>query len=91
MLQPRAILNRLIAWWPGWSRLTVRRLGAWLRRTVPTLLLPSGWAFITWSMFLWSPRAWGASVGIYLVFSALMPVIADYLAAKAVAKRNVDR
>jgi hypothetical protein len=87
----RARANQLIREGHANTRRMVRKVGASLARALPSLLLPSGWAFLTWSMFLWSPRAWAASVGLFLVLSGLAPVVATYLAAKAAARRNVDR
>jgi hypothetical protein len=37
-------------------------------------------------MFLWSSRAWAASIGVFFLFEAFSPVVAAYVAARL--KRN---
>jgi hypothetical protein len=79
----RALRNRLTVWYLRVFRRHVRTVGAWLQRTYQTLFFVFGWLAITWSMFLWRPRAWAASIGILLLLSGLMPVIEAYVSARA--------
>lgn len=91
-LQLRTAINRLNRW--RWERLrpATRKAMARVRSMLPALPLPLGWMFLTWSMFLWRPRAWAASVGIYLFLTGVMPVVELYFKARATrGQARIDR
>lgn len=81
-MQLRAFRDQLNLMWHAVLRWWHRTVVAWLRRTYTTLFFVFGWLAITWSMFLWRPRAWAASIGILLLLSGLTPVVEAYVSAR---------
>lgn len=80
----RLRLARVKLSWTG--RKTAQK---WLSTHKADIALALAWGLITWSAFLWKPRAWAASVGLYLLVEALSPVIAEWFAAKRDAQRGL--
>lgn len=89
--QLRPALNQLTQWWHGTAWRAVAKAWARLLGVLPALLIPAGWAFLTWSMFLWNARAWAASAGLFFLLNGVMPAIEAYIAAKARARRSPDQ
>jgi hypothetical protein len=89
-MQLRAVRNWLNLVYRGYVRRYTLKAVAWLRRVSSMLFFVFGWLAITWSMFLWNPRAWAASIGILLLMSGLTPVIEAYVTARA-RSRSIER
>jgi hypothetical protein len=81
-------LSPILAWWRGPARMRIRKGVAKLRSVWPHITLTAGWGFLTWSMFLWNIRAWGASIGVYLFLNGIMPVVAVFIESRTQARRR---
>lgn len=74
------------------TRRFIQRTQKWFKSsTKADFYIIIAWGLITWSAFQWNTRAWAASIGLYLIVDALLPVFEAAMRAKRDAlQRNRD-